>query len=180
MPKNWKTGPFGVFQHPFCRKTSKNWRGNFFSDKKSHSAEKTERWDPLRFFNIHSDAKQQKNWKEDPLRKKKFSKKSLAVPKKIETVTLWSRPVWYVTRKNRKNLSGSVPGFPPIQKQVNHTLPSYSQYDSRLIILWTIKVYGSSLTIFWAIYGSVYDQPGTINLYGPEYGQPGAIKSKLG
>ena len=32
------------------------------------------------------------------------------------------------------------PGFPPIQKQVNHTLPSYSQYDSRLIILWTIKV----------------------------------------
>ena len=56
------------------------------------------------------------------------------------------------------------PGFPPIQKQVNHTLPSYSQYDSRLIILWTKKVYGSSLTIFWAIYGSVYDQPGTINL----------------
>ena len=31
-----------------------------------------------------------------------------------------------------------------------------------------------------AIYGSVYDQPGTINLYGPEYGQPGAIKRKLG
>ena len=41
------------------------------------------------------------------------------------------------------------PGFPPIQKQVNHTLPSYSQYDSRLIILWTIKVYGSMLTILW-------------------------------
>ena len=35
-------------------------KGNFFSDKKSHSAKKTERWDPLRFFNIHSDAKQQK------------------------------------------------------------------------------------------------------------------------
>ena len=29
------------------------------------------------------------------------------------------------------------------------------------------------LTIFWAMYGSVYDQSGTINLYGPEYGQPG-------
>ena len=41
------------------------------------------------------------------------------------------------------------PGFPPIQKQVNHTLPSHSQYDSRLIILWTIKVYGSRLTILW-------------------------------
>ena len=72
------------------------------------------------------------------------------------------------------------PGFPPIQKQFNNALPSYSQHDSRLIILWTIKVYGSSLTIFSAIYGSVYDQPGTINLYGPEYGQPGAIKRKLG
>ena len=61
----------------------------------------------------------------------------------------------------------SIPGFPPMQKQVNHTLPSYSQYNS-------------TLTILWAIYGSVYDQPGTINLYGPEYGQPGAIKRKLG
>ena len=73
----------------------------------------------------------------------------------------------------------AYPGFPIIQKQVKNTLPSYSQYDSRLIILWTIKVYGSSLTIFWAIYGSVYDQPGTINLYGPEFGQPGAIKRNL-
>ena len=42
------------------------------------------------------------------------------------------------------------------------------------------KDYGSSLTIFWAIYGSVYDHPGTINLFAPEYGQPGAIKTKLG
>ena len=24
--KNWKRGPFGIFVHPFCRKTSKNWR----------------------------------------------------------------------------------------------------------------------------------------------------------
>ena len=23
MPKNWKKGPFGVFQHPFCRKAPK-------------------------------------------------------------------------------------------------------------------------------------------------------------
>ena len=72
------------------------------------------------------------------------------------------------------------PGFPPIQTQVNHILPPYSQYDSRLIILWTIKIYGFSLTIFWAINGSVYDQPGKINLNGPEYGQPGVIKRKLG
>ena len=38
----------------------------------------------------------------------KFPKKSLAVPKKIERGTLWFRPVWYVTRENRKNLFGSV------------------------------------------------------------------------
>ena len=34
-----------------------------------------------------------------------FFQKSLAVPKKIE---MGSRPVWYVTRENRKNLFGSV------------------------------------------------------------------------
>ena len=37
-----------------------------------------------------------------------FRKKSLAVPKKNEKGALWSRPVWYVTRKNRKNLFVSV------------------------------------------------------------------------
>ena len=37
-----------------------------------------------------------------------FRKKSLAVPKKMKGGILWSRPVWYVTRKNRKNLFGSV------------------------------------------------------------------------
>ena len=37
-----------------------------------------------------------------------FRKKSLAVPKKMKGGSLWSRPVWYVTRKNRKNLFGSV------------------------------------------------------------------------
>ena len=43
-----KGGPFGVFQHPFCRKTSKNWKGKYFIfGKKSHSAEKNERGDPL-------------------------------------------------------------------------------------------------------------------------------------
>ena len=40
MPKNWKGGPLGVFQHPFCRKTSKNWRENIHFRKKNLSAEK--------------------------------------------------------------------------------------------------------------------------------------------
>ena len=50
-PKNWKGVSFGTFQHPFCRKTSKNAGGTlwgiFFSKKKSRSAEKNKRGDPL-------------------------------------------------------------------------------------------------------------------------------------
>ena len=42
-----KGGPFGIFQHPFCRKTSKKCRGTLwgkiFFRKKSRSAEKNER-----------------------------------------------------------------------------------------------------------------------------------------
>ena len=65
---------------------------------------KTEReGDPLGFFNIYSVAKQQKI--EGGPFGKNFFKKSLAVPKEIER---GSRPVWYVSRENRKNLFGSV------------------------------------------------------------------------
>ena len=47
-----KGGPFEVFQHPFCRKTSKKMQGDplgkiFFSKKKSRSAEKNERGESL-------------------------------------------------------------------------------------------------------------------------------------
>ena len=54
---------FGVFQHPFCRKTIKIERGKIFlfSEKKHTVLNKTVRGDPLRFFNIHSVAKQHKN-----------------------------------------------------------------------------------------------------------------------
>ena len=31
--KNWKGGPFGLFQHPFCRKTSKKMQGGPFGEK---------------------------------------------------------------------------------------------------------------------------------------------------
>ena len=45
MPKNnWKGGPFGIFQHPFCRKLAKKIEGGPFGEKifekKSRSAEK--------------------------------------------------------------------------------------------------------------------------------------------
>ena len=49
--------------------------GKFFiSGKKSLSAKKTERGDPLGFSNIDSDAKQQKNWR-GPFGEKNFRKK---------------------------------------------------------------------------------------------------------
>ena len=79
----------------------------FIFVKKSQNAKNTERGDLLGFFNIHSVAKHQKN-AGGPLGKSFFSKKSLAVPKKMKGGTLWSRPVWYVTWTNRKNLFGSV------------------------------------------------------------------------
>ena len=53
MPKKkLRGGPFGIFQHPFCRKTSKKMQGDslgkfFFSKNKSRSAEKNEMGDPL-------------------------------------------------------------------------------------------------------------------------------------
>ena len=77
-----------------------------FWEKISQCREKTERGDPLGFFNMHSVAKHEKKLKKTKIFI--FRKKSLAVPKKMKGGSLWSRPVWYVTRKNRKNLFGSV------------------------------------------------------------------------
>ena len=68
---------------------------------------KTERVDSLGVFNIHFVAKHQKI-EGGTLRKIFFPEKRLLMPKKIERGTLWSRPEWYVTRENRKNLFGSV------------------------------------------------------------------------
>ena len=67
---------------------------------------KAERGYPLGFINIHSVAKHQKN-AGGPFGELFFQKKSRSAEKN-ERGTLWSRPVWYVTRKNRKNLFGSV------------------------------------------------------------------------
>ena len=64
--KNWKEEPFGVFQHPFCRKTQKN-AGDLLRKKLEKNSEK----------NVSQ------------------------CRKKLKGGTLWSRPVWYVTRKNR-------------------------------------------------------------------------------
>ena len=51
MPKKTERGPFGIFQQPFCRKTSKKLKGdplgNFFSKKSLTVPKQTERGDPL-------------------------------------------------------------------------------------------------------------------------------------
>ena len=75
--------------------------------KKFHNAEKTERVDPLGVFNVHFVAKHQKI-EGGPFGENFFPEKSLTMPKKNRKGILWSRPVWYVTRENRKNLFGSV------------------------------------------------------------------------
>ena len=60
--KNCNGGPFGIFQHPLWRKTAKKLKGdhlwNFFSRKKSRSAEKNER-DPLVSFGMVCYAEKQ-------------------------------------------------------------------------------------------------------------------------
>ena len=61
MPKKLKGGPFGIFQHPFCRKTPKKLKegpfGEFFFEKKSHSAENTLRQYPLVPLSFLNDVK---------------------------------------------------------------------------------------------------------------------------
>ena len=84
-------GPFGVFKHPICCKTSKKLKGGSFGEKKfrkNSQCRKTEREDPLGFSNIHSVAKQQKKWRGDPLGEKCPEKKSRSAEKKLEGGTL--------------------------------------------------------------------------------------------
>ena len=105
-----KGGHFRNCQH-FCRScrgfVAKHQKiegeKNFYFRKKiSQCRIKTERGDTLGFSIIHSVAKQQKQMKGGPFEQKKFpEKKSRSAEKN------W-KGVWYVTRENRKNFSGSV------------------------------------------------------------------------
>ena len=51
VPKKTKGGPFGIFQHPFCRKTAKTLKGGPFGEKNSEKSlgvpKKMGRGDPL-------------------------------------------------------------------------------------------------------------------------------------
>ena len=58
-----KGGPFGIFKHPICCKILKKLKGGPYGEKKileKSQCRKTEKGDPLGFFNIHSVAKQEK------------------------------------------------------------------------------------------------------------------------
>ena len=81
--KGW--GPFGIFQHPFCRKTSKNAGGpfgeNFFS-KKSLAVPKKMQGDPLGKFFFEKKSRSAEKMQGGTLWG--FFSKSLAVPKKNE------------------------------------------------------------------------------------------------
>ena len=95
-PKSWtelahQRRHFEIF-HPFCRKSSKKLKeGHFWWKKnlKSHNAEKTERGDPLGFFNIRSVGKLQKKLKGGPFGKNFFfEKKSHRAENTLKS--LWS------------------------------------------------------------------------------------------
>ena len=103
-----KGGPLEFFNIHSVAKHQKFERGKvLFSKKNLTVPKKTVRGDPLGFSNIHSDAKQQ--LVEVGTLWGKFSfKKKVSQCQKNERETLWSRPVWYLTRKNRNNLFGSV------------------------------------------------------------------------
>ena len=79
--ENVKGGPFLIYKHAFCCKITKNSKGGPFGTiknfrKKSHSAEKCRRGDPLGLINIHSVAKYEKTRRADPFETlKNFSEK---------------------------------------------------------------------------------------------------------
>ena len=98
VPKKLKGGPFGVFQHLFCRKTKKIKGGTFgekISGKKVSQCRKKIGRGTL--WNFPTSILSQN--------RKLFRKKSLSMPKQIGT---GDPSVWYGTRENRKNFFGSV------------------------------------------------------------------------
>ena len=108
MPKNRKGDPSGFLNTHSVVKYQRNWRGDSLERKnieKSLTMPKNCQWKggPLEVFQHPFCRKTAKELKGVPFGEKIFPEKSLPVPKKNRKVgTLWSRPVWYVTRENRK------------------------------------------------------------------------------
>ena len=74
----------------------------FIFGKKSHNAKKTERRDPLRFFNIHSVAKHEK------IEEIFFSGKNLTMPKKTERRNPLGFSNIHFVAKHQKNAGGTL------------------------------------------------------------------------
>ena len=107
----------------------KKLRGEKKSEKRL-SAKKTEREDPLGFFNIHSAAKHQKISNRGPFGE--FFSKKVSMPKKLKGGTLKSLPVWYVTRKKGKTFL------------VLFARPNESIWDHKIVknfeeLLWSVR-----------------------------------------
>ena len=85
MPKNWKGDPLGVFQHPFCRKTSKNGGGKIFIfGKKSHNSEKKLKGGTVWDFSTSILSQNSKKIERGPFGKFFSEKKVSQCRKKIE------------------------------------------------------------------------------------------------
>ena len=90
VPKNVKEGSLFDFQTCILLQNYKKLKGRSLwghkkiFEKKSHSAEKNQKGDPLASAGFVGHVKKVKNERGDPLDRKKFSKKSRTVPKKNE------------------------------------------------------------------------------------------------
>ena len=91
MPKNWKGGPFGIFKHPFCCKTSKKLERDPLERKKIYkkvSMPKNWKGGPFGIFKHPFCCKISKKLEGDPLEKKILEKKSHNA-EKLKGGTLW-------------------------------------------------------------------------------------------
>ena len=103
-----KGGPFEVFQHPFCRKTWKNWRKQKFSFSGKNFTMPKKNWKggPFGIFQHPFCRKTSKKCRGDPLRKKNSEeknseKKCLAVPKKVKGSLVSPGMVCYAEKQEK-------------------------------------------------------------------------------
>ena len=106
-PGALKRGHFRNCQYFVAVKGGTIWRKNEFSKRSLTVPKKTERgtlWDfPTSILSQNSN-----KMKGGPFGELFFPKKVSQCRKKLKGGTVWSRPVWYVTRENRKNLIDQI------------------------------------------------------------------------
>ena len=113
MPKKQKGWTLWGFSTSILSQNIKKLKGGtlwetFFFRKKSLTMPKKLKGWTLWGFSTSILSQNIKQLKGGPFGKHFFPEKKSHNAEKTEWGTLWSRPVWYVTRENRKNLFGSV------------------------------------------------------------------------